>query len=255
MNPQTKQPHVLHHADLWRAYNADPDNTRLRDELAELYTGWVWKLADYFRRTRSKRYGRDELFSVGFLQMLKLMRSFRADGGANFIGYSKLSILGAMTQLDVDHMAAFAARHTILSTQSRESQSRGRRINDFELAQALGITEGDLWRRIQYARRAIGGTMDEQQAAEIPARQSDHERELDLRVIVEDAVAQLPPRWRTVLHLHYFEGLTMPDIANSLAVSPQAISLTIGSARQRLAAFLPKSVLDLLPAPRKWRGV
>ena len=53
-----------------------------------------------------------------------------------------------------------------------------------------------------------------------------------------EAVMALPPRYRVVVHLHYYEGYTCGEIAGLLGVSPSAVSMRLTRARKLLRCSL-----------------
>lgn len=65
---------------------------------------------------------------------------------------------------------------------------------------------------------------------------------------VVDAVVDLPERYRTVILLHYFEGLETREVADRLDVSVETVRTRIGRARERLRAKLEAD-----PETRDWR--
>jgi len=64
----------------------------------------------------------------------------------------------------------------------------------------------------------------------------------ELRAVLEDAIAALPPDYRTALVLHDVEGLSNPDIAEALGTSLPAVKSRVH--RSRL--FVRKRLSDYL---------
>lgn len=64
----------------------------------------------------------------------------------------------------------------------------------------------------------------------------------ELREVLEGAIAALPPEYRTAIVLHDIEGLSNPDIAETLGISLPAVKSRIHRSRlflrQRLAEYL-----------------
>ena len=52
------------------------------------------------------------------------------------------------------------------------------------------------------------------------------------------AVMALPPRYRAAVHLHYYEGYTLEEIAGFLHISPSAVSMRLHRARKLLRSSL-----------------
>ena len=53
-----------------------------------------------------------------------------------------------------------------------------------------------------------------------------------------EAVMALPPKYRVVVHLHYYEGYTCGEIARILRLSPSAVSMRLTRARNLLRSNL-----------------
>ena len=53
-----------------------------------------------------------------------------------------------------------------------------------------------------------------------------------------DAVAQLPGKFRTVVHLHYAEGYSAEEIAGLLAIPPVTVRTRLRRARLKLKSIL-----------------
>lgn len=56
------------------------------------------------------------------------------------------------------------------------------------------------------------------------------------------AVMELPAKERATVHLHYYEGYTMEEIAKMLQLSSSAVSMRLHRARKRLKKFLKEEV-------------
>ena len=52
------------------------------------------------------------------------------------------------------------------------------------------------------------------------------------------AVMALPPKYRAAVHLHYYEGYTLEEIAGLLHISPSAVSMRLHRARKLLRSSL-----------------
>lgn len=73
-----------------------------------------------------------------------------------------------------------------------------------------------------------------------------HTEELDEAIPIEntaerelaDALSALPPKYRAVIHLYYFEGYSSKEIAEILGLSVTAITSRLARAREKLKALL-----------------
>ena len=52
------------------------------------------------------------------------------------------------------------------------------------------------------------------------------------------SVLQLPAKYRTVIHLHYYERLTVEEMANVLSISESAVKSRLYRARELLREML-----------------
>lgn len=53
-----------------------------------------------------------------------------------------------------------------------------------------------------------------------------------------DAVMKLPQKYRTAVHLHYFDGYSLDEIAAMLGITPSAVSMRLHRARKLLRSEL-----------------
>jgi RNA polymerase sigma-70 factor (ECF subfamily) len=73
-------------------------------------------------------------------------------------------------------------------------------------------------------------------------RVDDGALEGELRQVLTDAIDALPPDYRTVLVLHDVEGMSQPDIAETLGISPSGVKTRVHRSRlfvrQQLTRYL-----------------
>jgi RNA polymerase sigma-70 factor (ECF subfamily) len=55
---------------------------------------------------------------------------------------------------------------------------------------------------------------------------------------LQEAVANLPPKYRTVLYLHYYEGYKIAEISKMLGVGESGIKKRLVKAREKLKDYL-----------------
>ena len=73
-----------------------------------------------------------------------------------------------------------------------------------------------------------------------------HTEELDEAIPMEsaddcalaDALSALPPKYRAVIHLHYFEGYSAKEIAKILGLTVTTVTTRLARARERLKALM-----------------
>jgi RNA polymerase sigma-70 factor (ECF subfamily) len=73
-------------------------------------------------------------------------------------------------------------------------------------------------------------------------RVDEHAMQNELRGVLEEAIAALPPDYRTAVILHDVEGMSNPDIAETLGISLAAVKSRVHRSRlylrQRLARWM-----------------
>ena len=96
----------------------------------------------------------------------------------------------------------------------------------------------------QYRHRTADTSLDE--LAESAAHASCSAEELAERsgrkTAVLDAVMRLPPKYRTVIHLFYFEDMSVAQIADALKMRQSTVKSRLSRARAKLKAILRSEV-------------
>ena len=59
---------------------------------------------------------------------------------------------------------------------------------------------------------------------------------------IADALTQLPAKYRTVVHLHYYEGYTTEEIAETTGTKPATVRTQLTRARQKLADLIKEDI-------------
>jgi RNA polymerase sigma-70 factor (ECF subfamily) len=98
------------------------------------------------------------------------------------------------------------------------------------------IATSELREELRRRRRAPLATRD-QQDEEHGATEGDAEPSLDARrrdLAVREAIARLPESQRQILHLHRYEEMTFPEIAQVLGTTEGAVKLRAFRAYERL---------------------
>ncbi|UFN43317.1 SigE family RNA polymerase sigma factor [Nocardioides okcheonensis] len=85
------------------------------------------------------------------------------------------------------------------------------------------------WRRRRFAESGLGGHDDAAPAVDT-----------DLRLTLDQALAGLTPRQRTVLVLRFYEDLTEVETARALALSTSTVKSTTRHALARLRTLAPE---------------
>lgn len=89
------------------------------------------------------------------------------------------------------------------------------------------------WKR-NFWRRKVSSLEDCEEVKNKVGDESAEQRDLDLLA----AVRALPANMRNVMHLHYFEGYSIPEISEILKRKPNTLYSDMNRARRRLKAVL-----------------
>jgi len=67
----------------------------------------------------------------------------------------------------------------------------------------------------------------------------------DEEKILEEFLAKLPMKYRTVIHLFYFEDLKILDIAELLGLKESTVKIQLTRARRLLKSYMETEVRDV----------
>lgn len=97
----------------------------------------------------------------------------------------------------------------------------------------------DRWRGIARRKEVFG--------VEVDPPVEDHAARVELRQVIDGALASLPPRQRTVLVLRYFEQLSEAEVADVLGCSIGTVKSAASRGLQRLRDVVGGGQLRLVP--------
>jgi RNA polymerase sigma-70 factor (ECF subfamily) len=120
---------------------------------------------------------------------------------------------------------------------ARRDFREGSRLRPWLFAIAARVRLDELRRRYRLPEAA-----GEEELARVEDQRPDPavalEEASDVRDRVRRAVDQLPESQRAIVHLHRFEGLTFPEIAQALSTTEGAVKLRAFRAYEKLRALL-----------------
>ena len=178
---------------------------------------------------------REDLMSAGMLALVQAAQGYSPERGTSFFGYASTRIRGAIVDelRGMDWASRSVRRRARQVDEARErlTAQLGRSATDAEVAAALGIGLSEVTaRRGDVARAYVmslhgfeDGTLEEV----LPAAGPTPVEVLEGReriAYLHDAVAQLPPRLRTVVEGYFFNERPMAQIAEELGVSESRVS-------------------------------
>ena len=239
---------------LWQAHaGGDP---AAREQLLTKHLGLVHHVARQLSRSLSMEADFDELVSAGTMGLMGALDSFDASRGLAFSTFAAPRIRGAI--LDElrrqDHVPRSIRRKRREIAAAREALMRklGRRPEDVETAEHLGVPVETLWRWEAEAQGAVHVPLERSPAeydARVPRTTDFTAGEVDSPIedrlnldqeidILRDAIMGLKEQERTVLALYYYEELKLHQIAQILALTESRVSQIRSKAISKLRTEL-----------------
>jgi RNA polymerase sigma-B factor len=224
----------------------------LRRRLVETHLPYVRALAARYARRGEPM---DDLIQVGSIGLLKALDRFDPERGVPFEAFASPTITGEIRRHFRDRGWAISVPRSLQELGARVVGQRERLTNDLgrsptvtELADAVDAPLEQVLECLQ-ARDAYrpasldvpaGGGGDESAATVgelIGSRDAELSR-AERRVTLDEALAHLDPRDRTVVYLRFWEDLTQREIAARVGVSQMQVSRILRRSMDALRAML-----------------
>lgn len=237
--------------DVWALHvrYADSPDPAVLDELVAEYHDYAASLA---RKMWRDGESMDDLVQIALEALVRAIQGFDPQRGIPFPGYGSPTILGALKRHYRD--SGWALRvprrvHEVLSASVRTTEELtaklGQAPSNGEVAEALGVEVATLLMAQEAGHARSTWSLDTPVAEEDGAPVADligaADPLLDLavnRVALHEAIDDLDPRDREVLHRYYFEGATQTEIARRFGVSQMQVSRWIRRVLVQLRASM-----------------
>lgn len=241
----TAIPGELVDEDLFARMADDP--AAYSDELVRRHTDLADSIA---RRYRGKGVDEEDLRQVAHMALLKAIQRYDPSAGS-IRPYAAATISGEMKKMLRDRGWSVRVPRSlqeraleVATAAEAMAQSLGRPPEPHELASKLDLAEGDVVEALQARQAYTSSSMDarsDDTGRRLLDRLEDEDFRLDSaedRLVVEEAIARLPKRKQTILHLRFYEDLTQSDIAEAIGVSQMHVSRLLRSAIAELSAMI-----------------
>ncbi|MBS2939885.1 SigE family RNA polymerase sigma factor [Nocardioides sp. J2M5] len=149
-------------------------------------------------------------------------------GFAEFVAARQAALSRTAYLLTGDHHLA----QDLVQAALMQAASHWRRIHtspEAYVRRAMYHQNISWWRRRRFAESALGGRDDAAPTVDT-----------DLRLTLDQALARLTPRQRTVLVLRFYEDLTEVETARALSLSTSTVKSTTRHALARLRTLAPE---------------
>lgn len=197
-------------------------------------TGLVRTVAVRFRDRGTEL---DDLMQIGTLGLLKAIRSFELSRGTAFSTYAVPLIVGEIRRhLRDDGLIRVSrgCRHlgvSLMRERSRIALEEGREAGIMELASLCGVSSEeaamalDSLAPVSSLSEAAFGEDSPELGAVIPdqSEADDMARRID-RIALDQVIAALPPLWRSIVIMRYYQNMTQQQVADRLSLSQVKVS-------------------------------
>lgn len=219
------------------------DSAYVSQERASYWAPLVHRLAKSIYRRLATQEELDDLVQAGMVALVETLRRY-PDLSEDETGRTlNRRIRGAI----MDHLRrrdplsrADRDRVRALGEATKMLQDRGLSAHPAEVGRHLGWSADETADVISLASTNNPVLNCDVARIEDIARDTPeaHVMRRDLARRLEQAIARLPPRWQTILSLHYQQELTYRQIAQVVQLSPARISQIMGQACARLQAAM-----------------
>ena len=227
-------------ARAWAAHKEDPSDVDKRNFLVEHYMPIVTRLAkkQFSKHAGNRFFELGDFVAFGTFGLLDAIRGFDLSKRVRFEVYCQRRIIGSIIDeiRKIDWLPRLARTQRTRIEKAIDSIKcrTGQAPRDAEIATELGIAQIDLLKmksessepglcsvdslNYREGKRASLGIPDPQ--SEVPARRAKFQSYLGSFAV------PLTPKERQLMHLYYYEGVTMRDIGDMFGLSESWVSLT-----------------------------
>lgn len=179
---------------------------------------------------------KDDLISSGILGLIDAVEKFDRSFNVKFQTYATIRIRGEVIDyLRKQDWASTGLRRKLTSIQNAYETLEAelhRQPTEKEVAEVLGLSEREVISALQQSQmfnvvnfEAL--VYEKEIENSLPSEQHNPYcfiENQEMKSILRGAIATLPEKERTVIVLHYYEGLTMKSIAKILSISESRVS-------------------------------
>lgn len=220
-------------------YRMGEDPAAYSDELVRRHSDLV---ASISRRYRGKGIDQDDLRQVANMALLKAIQRYDPEIGS-IRPYAAATISGELKRLLRDRgwsvrvPRSLQERSLEVAKASDEmAQTLNRAPEPRELAEKLDISEEEVIEALDARNAYVSSSMDkpaESTGLTLLERLEDDDIALllaDDRIVVEQAIQQLPERQQRILELRFNEDMTQSEIAEEIGISQMHVSRLLNRA-------------------------
>jgi len=241
------------------AKNYGQKDESYRDQLITEYLPYVKRIVHRIAVHLPSTIDIEDLMNVGVIGLIQAVDRYDPKRDNKFMTYAVFRIRGAvLSELRTRDFLSRANRRKIRELESihlKLEQKLGREVDDFEIAQELGVDIDQVHRTKQLSSisfisfEELGFSSKDEKEKLINYLVDSEEDALaltrlkELKGAVARAIEQLPEKERLVISLYYLDELTMKETGKVLNVTESRVSQIHSQAILRLRAKLKKEKL------------
>lgn len=245
----------------WKDF-AKSKSDDIRNMLIEHYLPIVRYTADRLYARLPDEVEVDDLISAGTFGLIDAINAFDLNRGVKFETYCSQRIRGAildeLRSMDWVPRLVRSRSHKVSEARRILEMELGRKATDRELAKKMRISMSE-FRKLQRDAQAIGlvslsrkwfETDSSRDIREIDVledkRSEDPFRQFQRKDVKQWVTQGLSRAERLIILLYYFEGMTMKEIGETLALSESRVSQMHSAILERLKLHLNKNRKELV---------
>ena len=235
------------------------NDTSYRDQLISEYLPHVKRIVHRIAVHLPSTIDIDDLMNVGVIGLIQAVDRYDPRRDNKFMTYAVFRIKGAvLSELRSRDFLSRSNRRKIRdleNTHMKLEQKYGREVDDFEVADAMGISVEQVYRTKQMSNisfisfEELGySSRDEKEKLMSYLVDNDDDaltltRLKEIKEATARAIEQLPEKERLVISLYYLDELTMKETGKVLGITESRVSQIHSQAVGRLRAKLRKEKL------------
>jgi RNA polymerase sigma-B factor len=238
---------------LLREYAANHDPA-VRERLVELNSDLVRFIA---RRFANRGEPLEDIEQVGFLGLIQAIERFDPSLENEFSTFATPTIMGEIRRHFRDRSWSIRVPRRLqenytraMRAQEQLSQELGRQPSVAEIAARLGLEPDEVLAALEVSPAqhtvsldAARPGRDEEDGSELGERLGQEDEALErveMKALIEQAMAHLTPRERQIMLLRFFDQLPQTEVAKRLGISQMHVSRLQRAALERMRREFPE---------------
>ena len=237
----------------------DKNDVSYRDQLISEYLPYVKRIVHRIAVHLPSTIDVDDLMNVGVIGLIQAVDRYDPKRDNKFMTYAVFRIKGAvLSELRSRDFLSRSNRRKIRdleNTYLKLEQKLGREVDDFEVAQEMGVAVEQVYRTKQMSNISFIsfeelGYSSRKEKEKLMSYLVDNDddaltmtRLKEIKEAVAKAIQQLPEKERLVISLYYLDELTMKETGKVLNITESRVSQIHSQAVRRLRAKLRNAKL------------